>query len=229
MTSRPVCLLVVGCHRSRTSLVAQLLRAAGVDFGDHLMPPSPHNPDGYFEDTRVVRVHDELLAGLGLDWASTRALPTGWLATGAAFDAQRHIEGLLHDQLHPWRGYPHHLWGVKDPRASRFVPLWGHACEAQGIELRVLQVLRDRNAVAASLARREGGTPKRWAPLVDVHVVDARWGAHPYRSTELHTEDLFEKGWRGALRHALDDLGLVSLDVRSLPETIIKPELSHHG
>ncbi|QYG92292.1 hypothetical protein HC251_07450 [Iamia sp. SCSIO 61187] len=54
--------VVVGAPRSGTSLVAQLVAASGVDFGDHLLPPDPGNPRGFLEDTRVSDLDDELLA-----------------------------------------------------------------------------------------------------------------------------------------------------------------------
>jgi hypothetical protein len=55
-------LVVVGAPRSGTSLVAQLVASGGVDFGHHLLPPSPANPRGFLEDTRLTDLDDELLA-----------------------------------------------------------------------------------------------------------------------------------------------------------------------
>ena len=49
--------IVSGLPRSGTSLLMQMLAAGGLEVvADRHRPPDPHNPRGYFEDARVLRL-----------------------------------------------------------------------------------------------------------------------------------------------------------------------------
>lgn len=45
MTPRVV--VILGMHRSGTSVLSAGLEALGVEFGENLIPPRPDNPKGY--------------------------------------------------------------------------------------------------------------------------------------------------------------------------------------
>jgi hypothetical protein len=64
--------LILGSGRSGTSMVAGSLHAAGYHMGDRLLPASPANPRGYFEDRAVNDLNEDLL----LQAAPLR--PSGW-------------------------------------------------------------------------------------------------------------------------------------------------------
>ena len=70
-------ILVLGMHRSGTSIVTNILNVLGAELGSRLMPPAHDNPDGFREHLDVVHVHDELLAALGHAWDDFRPLPSG--------------------------------------------------------------------------------------------------------------------------------------------------------
>ena len=56
-TAKQPVLIITGMHRSATSLTAMLLRSDGVNIGERLMPPTPENREGYFEDLDFVELH----------------------------------------------------------------------------------------------------------------------------------------------------------------------------
>lgn len=60
-------LFVTGAHRSGTSLVCQMLRAHGVDFGENLAKPNRDNPHGYVENLNMRRVLKNWLECVGAD------------------------------------------------------------------------------------------------------------------------------------------------------------------
>ena len=74
MSSYPV--IVVGPARSATSTVARILHTqCGVCMGHELRPPSEHNPDGYYEDMPIQRLHIALGRGrLSLEHYGKRIL-----------------------------------------------------------------------------------------------------------------------------------------------------------
>ena len=65
-------ILVVGMHRSGTSLLGSILEALGVAMPGPLMPGDHHNPGGYFERSDITALQEELLIDLQRWWPSER-------------------------------------------------------------------------------------------------------------------------------------------------------------
>lgn len=136
-------LVVLGMHRSGTSSVAGLL----VRFGVHAGPPDdllvgPDNPKGHYESGRLHGACLRRLADAGGDW---RAPP--FTAPPAVVDAFRREVGALVGEFDAQRP-----WLVKEPRlclvARELLPLLTRPV--------FVHVARDAQAVAASLAARDG-------------------------------------------------------------------------
>jgi hypothetical protein len=135
--------IVIGMHRSGTSLLMNLLQRAGGDLGDPqgFYPCDRWNPDGYFEQQEILSANRELLHG-----------PLGRLAfffpPGEHTIRQRgrRMQARLRET---GRRYTGKL--VKDPRFLFTSPAW----EDTGTTFsHVLVALREPDEVAASLNRR---------------------------------------------------------------------------
>ena len=144
-------ILVLGMHRSGTSMVTHILNVLGAELGSRLMPPAPDNPDGFREHLDVVQAHDELLAALGHAWDDFRPLPSGWLETAAARHAQAKIEALLHAEF-----LGRTRWAIKDPRLCLLMPLWRNVIGRIGASVRCALIVRDPLDVVNSLNIRNG-------------------------------------------------------------------------
>ena len=184
--------LVTGHHRSGTSATAGSLQRLGIELGDKLMPPAGDNPKGFFEDLRVVRVHDQLLSALGARWDKPRAVPADWQDTAAAGKAEARLKALLLDFCQTADTF-----AIKDPRACLFMPLWQRAAQLTGSRLTVLLTQRRQEAICQSLITRNGWLPDRalgvwngyeeaiskWAPELPVVVMpfpDGVWQAQEW-------------------------------------------------
>lgn len=142
-------IVILGMHRSGTSLLAQMVRAWGASPGDDadLMPADEVNPEGYGELVPLVKLDDALLAATGSNWfcppvddAAVRAL-----AGDPAF-RQRALELVAKmDSQSP-------VWYWKDPRLSVLLPFWQ---EIWG-DVVYLLPLRDPLESARSIAKRDG-------------------------------------------------------------------------
>ena len=53
--------VILGCHRSASSLVAKALHEAGVHMGDELLSGLADNPEGHFEDMDFLKKNVEIL------------------------------------------------------------------------------------------------------------------------------------------------------------------------
>lgn len=159
--------LVLGSHRSGTSLVTGVLATAGLALGD-VLEPGPDNPRGYFEAAAILAAHEAILDEVGRDWTC----PPAWLSTDAV-------------DLEPLRAAVAHVaasatgrWGVKDPRALFLLPAWMQVVPL----IQPIGVVRDPAAVAASLVKRNGIRPD------DAYAIAV---AYTERLAELHRQMRF--------------------------------------
>lgn len=147
-------LLILGGHRSGTSLISGLLWHAGLHLGD-LLPAGPDNPRGFFESVEILAAHEGLLAAQERDWTCPpyRLDPHACdLAPLAAVVQQLSAAGRP--------------WGVKDPRLLFLLPAWLEIVPS----VRLIGVLRHPAAVAASLTARNGFAPEAARAIADAHL-----------------------------------------------------------
>ena len=134
---------VVGMHRSGTSMVSALLHGAGLYLGqeDELMPATPENLDGFWENMRFFELNDEILGALGGGWDEPPARPKN----GPVLAAKRvKAEALVAEfDLHQ-------PWAWKDPRTTLLLPFWLDLLP----DIRVVGCVRNPLEVALSLHRR---------------------------------------------------------------------------
>ena len=173
---RPI--IVAGMHRSGTSAVARVLNLLGVDLGpsQDLMDAKPDNPDGFWENKEIVRLHDDMLAHLGGEWDEP-PLTLGLLRIEGAEDASARARAIV-DRFVGDRP------GFKDPRASLLLEFW------RGVwpTARVVVSVRHPEAVAASLKQRDGFDEDKCAGLWMRYTWDAlSCSADP---VVVHFEDL---------------------------------------
>jgi GT2 family glycosyltransferase len=164
MSPRLPLILVVGMHRSGTSLLGSILQSLGVAMPGDLIAGDIHNPEGYFERADITALQEELLIDLQRWWPSEhglKQLPVGWLSTPRAQRSAACLKRLLQtDQAAQTLS-----WAIKDPRTSLLLPLWRQVAGELALPLKLLLAVRDPAEVVVSLVGRDGGpagmTPAR--------------------------------------------------------------------
>lgn len=150
MDSKKTLVLVVGMHRSGTSVLAQIMQNMGVYLGRNadLQKPAEDNPDGFFEHSEIVKIHEAMLNELGKEWFHAEAIDLENFDTiKYEIILKQHISSLFEN---------HNVVGVKDPRICLFLPMWKKFEKDLKIEVKYLYILRNCNDVAASIFRRDG-------------------------------------------------------------------------
>jgi len=154
---RPI-VIVLGMHRSGTSICSHVLSALGVDMTDKVAgpgqeSPGPDNPAGHWERWEIVNFHDRILEAYNQGFFSPFhdfALPVAWWADPQVVAVRREIAGFLENRM--GAGY----FGFKDPRTVRLLPMWWQILNELKLAPKILYCLRNPAQVARSLHRRDG-------------------------------------------------------------------------
>lgn len=191
-TSSPT--VIVGMHRSGTSLLASCLCDLGLS--------APHTAEqihaagnpAHFEPKRVVVHNDVLLAARGGEWQypGEQNTPPGadWSATAA-----RLLEEV----------FPSSPWLLKDPRLCVLLDAWSFL----PADTRFVFVNRNPLDVAASLVRRDGLSLTHGTALWDFYNAAAE-AALQMRSVYVVNFEQFRAEPRGHLEELSKFLGLAA-------------------
>ena len=144
--------IVVGMHRSGTSLCANILQLLGVNMSEEV-DVAQSNARGHWERRRVVEYHDRILSALGRSWYDREhalALPDGWENDAAVRGIRREMIDYLSAE-HP----KHKTFGFKDPRTSRMLPFWHGILNELNLEPQFIFCIRPAQQVSRSLKERD--------------------------------------------------------------------------
>ena len=148
--SKSKAILVLGMHRSGTSALTRVLNLCGVALSDNLLPPNDDNKKGFWEHKDIVKIQEDLLLSLGSRWDNPRPLPSDWLTQDVTKKAMAQITEILQKDFEGEA-----LWGVKDPRLCRLVPMWQKILKSLKVETHYVFAYRSPEEVAKSLGKRD--------------------------------------------------------------------------
>lgn len=146
--------IVLGMHRSGTSVLSKVLSNLGVNMGDGCEKPSSSNVEGHFEDERLIELNENILHRACGKWYQP---PT--------IEALDSIENYINEQYTEYVNDRVGLWGVKEPRLSLLISYFSkHLTEPYYIFMQ-----RDAHAVVNSLKVRDGMDTEIALGLKDVY------------------------------------------------------------
>jgi hypothetical protein len=148
--------VVLGMHRSGTSLCAHVLDAVGIAMGGQSETDSS-NAKGHWERREIRHWHEQILELFSREYYSPRhdlPLPIGWLANPRVRGIQDDIVRFLQRELATSGPF-----GFKDPRTARLLPMWHRIFEELGLNAKVVLCIRDPAQVARSLKQRDDLPP----------------------------------------------------------------------
>ncbi len=145
-------ILVLGMHRSGTSLLTNILSKLGIYLGDSrdIDGASESNKDGHFEHIKIRQIHDEMLLAMDKAWCSLNTRENE-LTPAMRELYKRKIKSILWDLF-----LNHDVVAIKDPRIAFFLGLWEEILEEERIDPVYLYVIRNADEVASSLYKRDG-------------------------------------------------------------------------
>ena len=194
-------ILVLGMHRSGTSVITKSLECLGVSLGDNAEWYGKDNEAGFWEDRDVLAIDEALIARYGGIWSdpvcAVPPSPADWAVPDIKSIARRALTTKL-------ERFP--LLAIKEPRMCRLLPFWRDVLIR--CEVSVIHVVRHPMAVARSLEKRNGIRIERGLALWLDHVerqfadVDPAWPSVTVRY------EWFMEGAELEVRRIGDALGL---------------------
>lgn len=143
-------IVVLGMHRSGTSMLMRSLQVLGVGISSNLLGKHECNPEGFFEDARLVSGNNSILASANLRWNSLEQIPAELLASAARSEAgdagYKLLESILAEA---------EIMAIKDPRMCRLMPFWRPLLEKLPAKISYILALRHPYSVAYSLLKRQ--------------------------------------------------------------------------
>jgi glycosyltransferase involved in cell wall biosynthesis/uncharacterized coiled-coil protein SlyX len=148
-------IIVLGMHRSGTSIVARLLNMMGAYFAPERVETAPEksalpiteaNPKGYWERWDVLILNENILKALEITWDNIGDFNTKKMTTEIHSQFESSIRDIVVglDANRPWM--------VKDPRLCLLLPIWRPVLEIPVC----VYVHRSPIQIAQSLKKREG-------------------------------------------------------------------------
>lgn len=144
-------IVVLGMHRSGTSLLSAGLSYIGANFGNELMGGTEFNLKGHWEDNDIVAFNNRVLSVLNITWDSTTFIDdSAW--------QHNEIKALVDEGvllLEQKLAINDNRFAFKDPRTIRVLPIWLSIFKKLNIAPRFVVAFRNPLDVGVSLTRRE--------------------------------------------------------------------------
>ena len=160
-------IVVLGMHRSGTSIVTRGLQVLGVDLGDNLMPPiKGENDKGYWEDLDLVALNEEMLCAIGNHWYDLKYINSFDIAV-----LKKQGYFILAVQLLRQKVISTSPFGFKDPRVAKLLPFWEEVFEHCKFEVSYVFAVRHPLSVVKSLKKRDYMEPTQSYLLWLSHII----------------------------------------------------------
>ncbi len=181
-------IIVLGMHRSGSSVMTKGLNVLGVDLGDRLLPPIEGvNDKGFFEDIDILALNIEIFQAIGSDWHC--------LAPIEPRDVENlHQQGYFLRAVDLLRQKTKNIpiFGFKDPRIAKLLPFWQPIFTHCGFDISYVLAIRNPLSVAKSLAKRDGFSHEKSYLLWLGHVLTSVAHTEAYRRVLVNYDSLLD-------------------------------------
>lgn len=165
-------IVVLGMHRSGTSVIARGLQVMGVELGDNLMPPfEGNNSKGFWEDVDINALNIDMLHFLKIDWHFLTPIQSADVETLCKNGYLPRAIEMLQEKTASVK-----LFGFKDPRIAKLLPFWKEVFTQGRMNVDYVLVIRHPLSVCDSLAKRDGFDSEKSYLLWLEHVIGSLVG-----------------------------------------------------
>ncbi|MGH1349358.1 MAG: glycosyltransferase domain-containing protein [Methyloligellaceae bacterium] len=222
---RRTCILVLGMHRSGTSVLTRLINLMGAEAPENLMAPGADNIKGYWESSHIMHLNQQVLSELGSNWDDWLPLNFEKLPLARKTHWLNKFVELIHSEFKSADTFV-----LKDPRLCRMVPFLLEALKKENINTKVVIAFRNPLEVAASLKKRNNFSQQKSLLLWLSHTLEAVVSTKNLPQAFIGYEDLLTN-YQGVVKAINKHLQLPQITDDKINQEItsfITPELRHH-
>jgi hypothetical protein len=180
--------VVLGMHRSGTSAMAGALNIVGVDLGRRLyLAQKGVNEKGFWEHADVAEVHDSILRVIGSYWDDFLSFPEQWKQSPSLQRYTSTLKRLVDRDFSASR-----LWGIKDPRMCRLLPVWLPIFAECQVKPVFVLIARHPAEVCGSLHARDGVSMQKGLLLWLTYNLEAELGSRRFPRVFVTFDSLVE-------------------------------------
>lgn len=220
-------IIVLGMHRSGTSAIMRVVNLLGVDIGDDLLEAGPDNLSGFWEHTEIFRLHGRILKLLNRSWHDIRPLPEKWWKNDEILMVKDQIIDVIKKDFSEAE-----IWGVKDPRMCKLLPLWNLIFEELNIKPYFIHIIRNPYEVKASLGKRNEFPVSKSLLLWLEHILEAEKDTRGHPRIFITYDQLLEN-WSLTVDMISEKFGIKwpekMSDISDKIDDFLSPVLRHHN
>lgn len=178
------CFIVLGMHRSGTSVLTGVLSHAGISLGKNLLGAAKDNPKGFHENAEILRINEEFLQTISSSWDDI--LLDRKVVESAVTD--EYVQKAVQCLQSEFGDTP--CFAIKDPRNCLLFPLWERAMQELGINIQIIIPLRNPLEVIQSLQKRNGFTDEKGYALWANHILHSEIYSRNYQRIWISFDDM---------------------------------------
>jgi len=156
------CIMVLGMHRSGTSMVSGLLHVTGINLGKNLLLGDLANEKGYFENEKILNLNELILKEIESSWDDIRPLPADLETRPEIIIISAELKKIIEEEY-----FSSVVFGIKDPRLALFLPIYLKIFKDLKIIPYFILVERKTIEIAESLTKRDGFTYEKTVALTE--------------------------------------------------------------
>ena len=209
MKQKKVCILILGMHRSGTSMTTRVLNLMGAGLPATLITGLEDNKKGHWESKPLVLHNDKLLHRLSSSWSEGRLFPLTLFSARRQARIKRDLIRILSSEYGDQS-----VIVLKDPRVCLLADLYVAVLHKAGYQVHLVVPLRHPAEVTRSLKARSnwplGKDDTAAVRLWLVHVLGAARAAQHMPHSVLHYSALMH-GPLDVARRLKREIKLLSL------------------
>lgn len=215
--------MVLGMHRSGTSVTAKILHDMGLSAGKCFLQADFANPVGYYENMELVLINMALLDFYHWRWDTLKPNTCLCKFENVPITISRRAKLLL-EQL----ADSHHSIMIKDPRFNLVFPFWADLLRVMNFSIKIIYVYRKPESVIASLVDRDHITAFHSGMLGLKHHYDSLNHIKHFHVLFLNYERLIDYP-ELTVKSIIEFVNPEDHDVKPTLLSCIYRQLSHHN
>lgn len=224
---RPI-FVVVGMHRSGTSLCSNVLGLLGVDMADEA-GENHSNPLGHFERWEFMALQDEILSLFDRGYFSPThdyPLPPAWWADFRLRPIKQQLKAHLRQIMSR-----SDLFGFKDPRTTRLMPMWNQIFTELRLYPKFIVCIRNPAHVAVSLLARDNLDIEVGELRTLDYIVDALRHTRGHSRCFIRYDDWMREPMLNGtkLSNFVNCSTIESRELEVAIQTVVRPEANRSG